>query len=328
MSATITKPQRVELRERTNDVGGRVDRQSGIIYGVRVIGQQSRNGRTYTEQALRDAVRLYEGAAVFFDHEDRSPEDKSSRDLFGELRNARFENGAVRADLHYLRSHPAAEQITEAAERMPHRFGLSHHADGRTVRRDGSVIVESIEVVHSVDIVSRPATNRGLFEAHSSKGKQLKLNPKLKDAVERIVNGALAEMDVGTSDRPIESDPEDDSETMADLSGDEQAVIAILRSDKTPDEKRTELEKLLTAMINSEGDAPPTDQPVKESFRRQTGAPINFRSGLNGGYSTVPLPAVATSSAKPVVTPATLQEAHHVRTTADGRINFRSGFDR
>ena len=79
-------------------------------------------------------------------------------------------SAGVYGDLHYLKSHPQAELVAEAAERNPNRIGLSHHAEG-TVRMDGSrVIFETVERVHSVDLVQTPATNAGLFE---SKGKPM-----------------------------------------------------------------------------------------------------------------------------------------------------------
>ncbi|MCY2964859.1 MAG: hypothetical protein NT069_14680, partial [Planctomycetota bacterium] len=63
--------------------------------------------------------------------------------------------------------HPQAPMIAEAAERNPCRFGLSHNAVGRVIQRDGQFIVESIDRVHSVDIVQNPATSLGLFESEN-----------------------------------------------------------------------------------------------------------------------------------------------------------------
>jgi hypothetical protein len=72
---------------------------------------------------------------------------------------------AVYGDLHYLKSHPSASLLVEVAQRNPNRLGLSHHAEG-TVRMDGgTTIVETVERVHSVDLVQTPATNAGLFES-------------------------------------------------------------------------------------------------------------------------------------------------------------------
>lgn len=40
----------------------RVDRDAGVIRGVKLLGLNSRNGRRYREGALVEAIGLYEGA--------------------------------------------------------------------------------------------------------------------------------------------------------------------------------------------------------------------------------------------------------------------------
>lgn len=51
----------------------RVDRDSGVIRGVKLIGFESKNGRTYPPSVLKGAVHLYEGAKVNIDHPERDP---------------------------------------------------------------------------------------------------------------------------------------------------------------------------------------------------------------------------------------------------------------
>lgn len=172
MPATLTRPSTklARLIEREVSRNPRVDRENGVIRGVRVLGRESRNGRVYSEAALNDACRLYEGVKVNIDH----PDSRSAHlprgvgSFFGRLKNVRRKNDAVFADLHFLKNHPLAAIVTEAAESMPEQLGLSHNAEGRT-RRDGMgrVIVEALQHVNSVDVVTDPATNRGLFESTS-----------------------------------------------------------------------------------------------------------------------------------------------------------------
>jgi hypothetical protein len=103
------------------------------------------------------------------DHPATERKDRPLAEAFGWIRNVRQEQGAVYGDLHYLKSHPQAELVAEAAERNPNRIGLSHHAEG-TVRMDGQrVIVETVERVHSIDLVQTPATNAGLFESEKQR---------------------------------------------------------------------------------------------------------------------------------------------------------------
>lgn len=142
----------------------RVDREKGIIYGVKVCGNESRNRRHYPEDVLEAAVGLYEGVSVYLDHGTESGEERPLDTHFGNLQNVRIENGELYADLHYLTRHEKAEAIAERAEKFPRNFGLSHDAAIDGVFENGIQKVIEIEEVHSVDLVTRPATNQGIFE--------------------------------------------------------------------------------------------------------------------------------------------------------------------
>jgi hypothetical protein len=90
----------------------KVDRDSMIIRGAKIIGVESRNGRTYSDVALDKLVGFYEGQSVNVDH-DRSkpnPERKMS-DGFGMLRNVQRRDDGVYGDLHYLGEHSLAPVI-------------------------------------------------------------------------------------------------------------------------------------------------------------------------------------------------------------------------
>lgn len=145
-----------------------VDRESGVIKGVKILGRESQNGRTYSDRALREAAKHYEGIKVNIDHPDRSNpnQERSFTSFIGELDRCHVaESGDVYGDLNILKSSSQSESVFEAAERFPKQFGLSHNAEGELVQKDGKWVVESIDCVHSVDIVSQPATNAGLFES-------------------------------------------------------------------------------------------------------------------------------------------------------------------
>ena len=166
MTTQIT-PNHVHLLEWTAAQPTRVDREAGVLRGVKVLGRVSRNGRRYTDAALKQALRLYEGARVNINHPDRQRPsvDRAVVDRFGVLRKVQIREDGIYADLHYLRRHPLAEMIAEAAERLPDALGLSHNAEGRTSRRSDAEIVEEITRVISVDLVSDPASTGGLFES-------------------------------------------------------------------------------------------------------------------------------------------------------------------
>ena len=159
----------VQLLEWTAAQPTRVERQGGVLRGVKVLGRVSRNGRRYSAVALKNALRLYEGARVNINHPDRArpATDRALVDRFGMLKKVRLREDGIYADLHYLRQHPLAEMIAEAAERLPDALGLSHNAEGRTSRNQDAEIVEEITRVISVDLVSDPASTGGLFESLS-----------------------------------------------------------------------------------------------------------------------------------------------------------------
>ncbi len=150
----------------------RVDKEAGVIRGVRILGPESRNGRTYTPEAIHGAVSLYEGQHVNYDHPSHSTPDQERQfaDRAGWLAGVREHQGGLSGDLHFLKTDPRADKLCEAAERRPEAFGLSHNAEGRIAKRDGKNIVEEITRVRSVDIVADPATTRSLFESIESEG--------------------------------------------------------------------------------------------------------------------------------------------------------------
>lgn len=212
-----------ELQEQTfSGQPHRVDRKAGVIFGVKVLGAKSKNGRTYSPKAMSAAARLYEGIAVNIDHPDRTNphRERGIRESFGVLRNATVRDDGVYADLHYVRSHDLAEQIAERAERFPDKMGLSHNARGNVVNHGGRQIVEDIEQVRSVDIVTRPATVKGLFESERTQMKNTTSGSLLKPHADSAGNPFLIEMEGDTA----LADPE--GETAAESPGDDRVKAA------------------------------------------------------------------------------------------------------
>jgi ribosomal protein L12E/L44/L45/RPP1/RPP2 len=165
-SVTVGRVRISEDRIASRLAADRVDRESRVIHGVRILGRESINGRVYSDHAMEQVVQKYDGVQVFIDHDQG---ERKLREFFGTIRNPRLQGQgdeqAVVGDLHYLQSHPLSEQVLEAVERFPRSFGLSHDAEGSVSHRDGRAIVQEVEVVHSIDIVTRPATNAGIFES-------------------------------------------------------------------------------------------------------------------------------------------------------------------
>jgi len=228
-TATATRRRRTKLYERVASKPGRVDKKAGIIFDVKVLGFESRNGRTYSREAIRQARFLYEDIPVNIDHPDRREPlaDRALLSRFGTLRNVRLTDTGLVAELHYLKAHPLAEMVVEAAERMPSSLGLSHNAEGEMVRRNGKMIVDEIVSVRSVDLVTDPASTVGLFEG-------------IEEARRLAVQEVLAVMDDATLD---------DEHKMAEI----QRIIKEMKA-READDVDDDVE---------------VGEPVSESYRRR-----------------------------------------------------------
>lgn len=191
-----------------------VDRDAGVIRGVKILGRVSRNGREYSETALREAAAIYEGLGVNTNHPNRATPNisRTVEEGIGWLENVTVKPDGVYGDFNVIKSHHMANSLFEVAERKPDRFGLSHNASGDVVERGGKPLVESIKSVRSVDLVQNPATVNSLFESEdpvTTKTTPFKkliesLQPKSKD---RKFFAALLENDelpMVTPDMPVE----------------------------------------------------------------------------------------------------------------------------
>lgn len=140
-----------------------VDRSSGLVRNVALAGMESKNGHRYSESALRKAVSLYADKPVFLDHAANSsrPQDRSTRDLVGNIVNPRFANGRIRGEIKTLGTE-AGQTFLSLAENAGSTVGMSHVVLV-TRSSDGSVVEEIHEVV-SVDVVAFPATTSSLQE--------------------------------------------------------------------------------------------------------------------------------------------------------------------
>jgi hypothetical protein len=158
-----------------------VDRDAGVIRGVKVLGPTSRNGREYSADALRKGVGLYEGVRVNVNHVGRG-ESRGYGDRIGRLENAQVREGGIFADLKFNPKHALAEQLAWDAANAPGNVGLSHDAEGRLSRRNGKTLVEEILSVRSVDLVADPATTAGLFEDEGGDDAASTTQPQYEDS--------------------------------------------------------------------------------------------------------------------------------------------------
>jgi hypothetical protein len=149
----------------------RVDRGEGVIRGVKILGLESRNRRSYLPEALAQAARLYEDAKVNVNHPKGNPgAPRDYQDRMGMIRNVSARPGeGLFADFYFNPKHALAEQLIWDAEHAPENVGFSHNVEARTVRQGDRIVVEAITRVQSVDLVADPATTRSLFESAAQK---------------------------------------------------------------------------------------------------------------------------------------------------------------
>ena len=172
----------------------RVDRDCGVIHGVKILGLKSRNGRTYLPEALGRATTLYENAKVNVNHPKGSPtQPRDYQDRIGVIRNVTLRRGeGLFADLHFNPKHVLAEQLAWDAANSPQNVGFSHNVQAKTARRGDSLVVEDIIGVQSVDLVADPATTDGLFEQQGDKNataadnNQADVDPQVKAVLDEL----------------------------------------------------------------------------------------------------------------------------------------------
>jgi len=150
-----------------------VNRETGLIPNVLVCGKTSENGRSYPwGGALKCDPKKYEGRPVNLNHASAGTVERS----FGWLENVTVDDeGRPRADLRINPEHPYAKSVFWYAENRPQQLGLSHVAVCRTRMERGVEVIEEIQSVESVDLVSSPATTKGLYESLTMKRKLIPL---------------------------------------------------------------------------------------------------------------------------------------------------------
>jgi hypothetical protein len=137
--------------------------EGDVLKNVVLLGPVSTNGHEYTPEAMQSAVPLYEGKAVYVDHDLKSKARRVG-ERFGHAENVRYverdHDGRprVRGDIPFLRSHSACEQVVEAYTKGRGYYGPSHVADGVITTRGGRKLVEQLKKVVSIDLVDGAAT--------------------------------------------------------------------------------------------------------------------------------------------------------------------------
>lgn len=134
--------------------------EGNILRNVLICGSISKNGRKYSENVLRNLAEKYKGVAVYADHSEGAP---TLEKRVGTVLEARYTNNQVRGDIELIANNPLTPMVLEVASKETPRIGLSHKITGKTHKG----VVESVDQVLSVDVVSDPATTSTFFEQYN-----------------------------------------------------------------------------------------------------------------------------------------------------------------
>lgn len=269
----------------------KVDRELGVIFGVRVLGRFSKNryvpeavnGTEYSEACMDDAVRrgLYEGVHVNSDHpadRARPGAERATDDGLGVLRNVRKErcpktgDPALVGDFHFFRSKDLNESVCEDVERRLGVFGLSHNASAAKERFDPRakrLVIESLETVRGVDLVRKPATNTNLWESERPmpitirsllESRRSQLSKPRRRWADRLVEMYEEDPSMGAEAEPAADASPDD----ALKAGFEAAMLAIIRGDGTAQDKAKKIGEYLKTHEKLTAPAEP-EEPKAES---------------------------------------------------------------
>lgn len=147
----------------------RVDKGTATLYGVRLLGERSANGRRYSERAMQEAAQMYVGKAVNDGHPAQPNAPRKNAERLGTVTKAWYDRNsrAVFGNVRLLRTHPLTPRILEAAADpgLWSCYGFSHNAQGEGANDSrGIFVVERLTDVLAVDLVQGAATNSSLAE--------------------------------------------------------------------------------------------------------------------------------------------------------------------
>jgi hypothetical protein len=236
----------VRARESVPVGDPRIDTEAAVVYGVKVLGFTSQNGREYPRAVCEAAAPLYDGAIVRLDHGGRSV-----LSTFGRIHGPTVrDDGLYAAELRYNPGHAFAKAFEWAVRHDPRSIGLSHDALVRYTDASQTTAAEIVRVL-SVDLVSSPATTAGVFE--------------------NVMDESALTLDSpGDASAAADAAPADTADAIGKL------VLSIINDDEL--DAAAKRKKVLAALklLDDEGDAPadtgdaPADSaPAAESLARE-----------------------------------------------------------
>lgn len=297
----------------------KVDRVQGIIFDVKILGHESRNGYRYMPEAIKEAAKAYEGLGSYIDHSyDEQGGERKMNDLFGRFENVRCTETEARGDLHFLKSHPMAERVCEAAERFPQNFGISHDAYGKKAVVDGETVIESVPSVNSIDIVTSPATNKGLFESFKPNGAVMS-KKKFSTNIRKLLEGIAKAKGDKVLSRLKEAGP------MGPATGAVLDAPVDVMADPGADGAEPSPDVMLQDAINAQilaivGDAKMDTKGKLTAVGQILEAQDALKAAVDGGGSSTPPPADKPAGDEPAKESAAMKELREKLAKAEGAV--------
>jgi len=161
-----------------------------------LVGPKSVNNRVYASEVLRKAVEdgLYDGVPIFLDHEEKI------QTLVGRVTKAYWDEdkNCVRGDIEIYDS-PYSSIIDIIINVFGGEFGFSHvvEAEVDEDKESGKEYVKHISKVKSVDLVTDPATTKGINEI------QEQVMNAIRNVIRESRKKQLKECGENTTHKPI-----------------------------------------------------------------------------------------------------------------------------
>jgi hypothetical protein len=140
------------------------------IFGNRI----SKNRREYSDKAIESIARLAEGNKVYENHPSKSEiKDRHGvrvlRDFIGSLHGVNRRGEKIFVDEFKVHS-TKTDLVKDFVENFSDFVGFSINASGTLIKNKDKVVVEDVTKLHSVDLVTAPATTKSLWESSNFEG--------------------------------------------------------------------------------------------------------------------------------------------------------------
>jgi hypothetical protein len=280
---------------RVDLAGARVDRDKGILFGVRIATQGDARGHgkivdaTTLKQVKECAAKYKNGLRVKFNP---STFNHGDGGLAGFIPSPslKIENDALLGDLHVYKTYFHRDYLFEMAEMSPENFGLSMEFSGVHEERDG-VTYARCEEIFAATIVDLPAANpTGLFSAAGeinegdtmNKDETVKLiQDTLKDELPKIIGGELSKelAKFRTEFRMAQGNTSSEEATQ------EEKDAAGVTPEDTPEQAASKVNAW-----RAKADKPVTLKDLMGFYRFTGGRPVSSSAGAEGNGDTVTHP--------------------------------------